>query len=304
MDEEREIGHEAEEDGEHGSVAFPFDRMTVQRFRETFPSARWSDRRKAWIVPGKTAQQRIDRWIAREQSRVDPYAEAKGRDAYAFEPILSPYLSIDKDGFRLRTPYSRKLVEEIRQVSFARWDGAQKVWRVPFASYDDLVDHWQAIEAEAQRCEPEERRKRAEARKGTDEERIARSRAAERKRRRIPLPADDLPPVDRPIAMAPYGIVVVDDVTGELVEPGDITDLYPEFSDDLVWGSWRVPSLEELVHTWPSKAEPTEKERQRGWWLPTIEELREARRTARSRERRMSAQPPASQRRPADRSRP
>lgn len=177
MEEEREIGHEAEEDGEHAAVAFAFDRMTVQRFRETFPRARWSDTRKAWIVPGKTARRRIDRWMAREQSRLDPYAEAKGRDAYAFEPILSPYLSVDKDGFRVRTPYSRKLVEEIRQVPFARWDGAEKAWRVPFSSYDDLVDHWQAIEAEAQRCEPEERRKRAEARKGTDEERIARRRS-------------------------------------------------------------------------------------------------------------------------------
>lgn len=231
--------------------------------------------------------------MAREQSRLDPYAEAKGRDAYAFEPILSPYLSVDKDGFRVRTPYSRKLVEEIRQVPFARWDGAEKAWRVPFSSYDDLVDHWQAIEAEAQRCEPEERRKRAEARKGTDEERIARRRTAERKRSRIPLPADDLPPLDRPIATTAYGIVVVDDVTGELVDPGEISDLYPDFHGDRVWGAWRVPSLEELIHTWASKAESTEHERQRGWWLPTIEELREARRTARSRERRMVAQPSA-----------
>ncbi|MBN9056534.1 MAG: hypothetical protein J0H80_22825 [Rhizobiales bacterium] len=293
MDEEREIGHEAEEDGENAAIAFPFDRMTVQRFRETFPRARWSDTRKAWIVPGKTARRRIDRWMAKEQSRVDPYAEAKGRDAYAFEPILSPYLSVDRDGFRVRTPYSRKLVEEIRQVPFARWDGAEKAWRVPFSSYDDLVDHWQAIEAEAQRCEPEERRKRAEARKGTDEEKMARRRTAERKRRRIPLPAEDLPPLDRPIATGLYGLIVVDDVTGELVDPGEISDLYPDFHDDRVWGAWRVPSLEELVHTWPSKVEPADYERQRGWWLPTIEELREARRTARSRERRMVAQPSA-----------
>nr|WP_312420820.1 hypothetical protein [Shinella sp.] len=164
---------------------------------------------------------------------------------------------------------------------------------MPFSSYDDLVDHWQAIEAEAQRCEPEERRKRAEARKGTDEERIARRRTAERKRSRIPLPADDLPPLDRPIATTAYGIVVVDDVTGELVDPGEISDLYPDFHGDRVWGAWRVPSLEELIHTWASKAESTEHERQRGWWLPTIEELREARRTARSRERRMVAQPSA-----------
>ena len=291
MDEEREIGHEAEEDGEHAAVAFPFDRMTVQRFRETFPRARWSDRRKAWIVPGTTARRRIDRWMAREQSRLDPYAEAKGRDAYAFEPILSPYLSIDRDGFRIRTPYSRKLVEEIRQVPFARWDSTEKAWRVPFSSYDDLVDHWQAIEAEAQRCEPEERRKRAEARKGTDEERLARRRAAERKRRRIPLPAEDLPPLDRPIATATYGIIVVDDVTGELAEPDEVSDLYPDFPDDRVWGAWRVPSLEELVHTWPSTVEPGEYERQRGWWLPSLDEMREARRAARSRERRMMSQP-------------
>jgi hypothetical protein len=292
MDEERQIADEAEEDGENAAIAVPFDRMTVQRFRETFPRARWSDRRNAWIVPGKTARRRIDRWVAREQSRVDPYAEAKGRDAYAFEPILSPYLSVDKDGFRIKTPYSRKLVEEIRQVPFARWDGAEKAWRVPFSSYDDLVDHWQAIEAEAQRCEPEERRKRAEARKGTDEERLARRRAAERKRRRIPLPAEDLPPLGRPIATTLYGIIIVDDVTGELVDPDEISDLYPDFPDDRVWGTWRVPSLDELVHTGPSKVEPGEHERRRGWWLPAIEELREARRSARSRERRMAAQPP------------
>lgn len=142
MADDVEIDHEDKGAGERVSVAFPFDRMTVQRFREAFPRARWSDRRKAWIVPGTTARRRIDRWLAREDARVDPYAEGKGRDAYAFEPILSPYLNVDKDGFRIRTPFSRKVVEEIRQVPFARWDGEHKVWRVPFASYDDLVDRW------------------------------------------------------------------------------------------------------------------------------------------------------------------
>jgi hypothetical protein len=282
---------EGDDGGERAAIVFPFDRMTVQRFRETFPRARWSDRRKAWIVPGKTARRRIDRWLAEEESRLDPYANAKGRDAYAFEPILSPYLSVDKDGFRIRTPYSRKLVEEIRLVPFARWDGAEKVWHVPFASYDDLVDHWKTIEAEAQYCEPEERQKRAEARKGTDEDRKSRRHAAERKRRRIPLPAEDLPPLDRPVATALYGIIVLDDITGELVDPGEISDLHPNFPDDRVWGTWRLPSLDELVHTWPSKAEPREHDLKRGWWLPTKEELREARRTAKSRERRMVSLP-------------
>ncbi len=284
-DAEPEIG-DGDDGDERAAVSFPFDRMTVQRFRQEFPRARWSDRRKAWLVPGKTARRRFDRWMAKEESRADPFAEEKGRDAFAFEPILSPYLSVDKDGFRIRTPYSRKLVEEIRQVPFARWYGDHKVWRVPFASYDELVHHWQAIEAEAQRCEPEERRKRAEARKGTEGERKARRRSAERRRRRIPLPADDLPPLDRPIATAAYGIIVVSDITGELVEHEEVTDLYPDIADDHIWGSWRAPSLEELVRTWPSKATSQDDERRRGWWFPTIEELRDARRAARSRERR------------------
>ena len=161
---------------------------------------------------------------------------------------------------------------------------------MPFASYDELVQHWQAIEAQAQRCEPEERRKRAEARKGTEDERKARRRSAERRRRRIPLPADDLPPLDRPIATAAYGILVVSDITGELVEHKEVADLYPDVPDEQVWGSWRVPSLEDLVHTWPAKATARDEERRRGWWFPTIDELRDARRAARSRERRAAQQ--------------
>ncbi|TIW73561.1 MAG: hypothetical protein E5V58_10135, partial [Mesorhizobium sp.] len=31
---------------------FPFDRMAVERFRQAFPRARWSDERKSWFVPG------------------------------------------------------------------------------------------------------------------------------------------------------------------------------------------------------------------------------------------------------------
>nr|WP_069062401.1 hypothetical protein [Sinorhizobium sp. RAC02] len=293
MVDDDEISGDAVEVDERATVSFPFDRMTVQRFREAFPRARWSDRRKAWIVPGTTARRRIDRWLAKEESRVDPYAEEKGRDAYAFEPILSPYLSADRDGFRIRTPFSHKLIAEIRQVPLARWDREHKVWRVPFASYDDLVDRWEAIEAEAQRNEPEERRKRAAARKGTDEERLSRRRAAERKRRRIPLPGDDLPLLDRPLATRLYGIVVLIDITGELVERDEIADLYRDIAEDHVWGLWRTPSLEELVQTWPSKKVPEEHEHQRGWWLPTLEELREARRTARAHERSVRREAPA-----------
>lgn len=286
MGDETELHHE-EESGRPGeSVAFPFDRMSVQRFRETFPRARWSDERKAWFVPGTTARRRIDRWLAREASRADAFADEKGRDAFEFEPILSPYLDVVEDGFRVRTPYSRTIVDELRQVPFARWDVDLRVWHIPFASYDDLLRHWKRIEEAAKRNEPEERRKRAEARKGTDEDKRSRRRASERRRHRIPVPENDLPPLDRPVATRSYGIIVVSEVTGELIEATTVADLYPDLRDEHVWAVWRSASLEELIHTWPAKKEPGEYENSRGWWQPTIEELREARRKARFRERR------------------
>jgi hypothetical protein len=158
------------------TIAFAFDRMAVARFRETFPNARWSDSLQAWTVPGKTARRRIIRWLASEDARRSPFEEDKGRDAYEFEPILSPYLQVHDHGFRVRTPYSRMIIEELRQIPFARWNGDEKVWEIPFSSYDDLQHRWKVIEEAAKRNEPEERRKRAEARKGTDEEARARRR--------------------------------------------------------------------------------------------------------------------------------
>jgi hypothetical protein len=267
------------------TVSFPFDRMTVQRFRETFPQARWSDSLGAWTVPGKTAQRRVALWRAKEAARTDLFATEKGRDAYHWEPILSRYLEVSDWGFRIRTPYSRTVVEELRQIPYSRWNGEQRVWEVPFASYDELQARWQAIEEAAMRAEPEERRKRAEARKGSDEEAQSRRRTAERRRRRLPVPSDDLPPLERPVGTTAHGVVVVCETSGELVEPDELAALYPQASHDHVWCTWRLPTLEELVHTWPSKHPVDAVAKTRGWWQPTMEELREARRAAKTRER-------------------
>ncbi|TDK32350.1 hypothetical protein E2F50_18040 [Rhizobium deserti] len=268
------------------TVSFPFDRMTVARFRETFPRARWDDNLQAWTVPGSTAKRRIDRWLAKETDRRIPFDDEKGRDAYHFEPILSPYLEVFHRGFRIRTPYSRTVVDELRQVPFARWNGDEKAWEVPFASYDDLQHRWMAIEEAAKRNEPQERQKRAEARKGTEEEAKARRRTAERKRRRLPVPVDELPPLERPVSTTAYGILVFTEVTGELIDPREVEDHHPGVDDQHVWAGWRHATLEELVHTWPARDEPDEEERIQGWWQPTLEELRAARRAAKARERR------------------
>lgn len=269
-------------------VSFPYDRMTVEQFRRRFPRARWSDDRKAWFVPGRTASRRIGRWLAELEAEADAHADAKGRDAFAFDPIDSPYLELGRAGFRIRTPYSKTVVDELREVPFSRWDGDLRLWHVPFRSYEDLRRRWAAIEPAARRNEPEERRRRAEERKGTEQDRRSRLRAAERKRHRYPIPADDLPPIDRPVATS-YGIVVFTEITGELVDPGRVADFYPGVNEDDLWGYWRVPTFEELVRTWPAKTPPLQGAR---WWLPTIEELRPARRAARSRDARKRAKTP------------
>ncbi|TIL79588.1 MAG: hypothetical protein E5Y76_07320, partial [Mesorhizobium sp.] len=105
-----------------GALAnFPYDRMTVERFREEFPRARWSDERRSWFVPGKTAARRIDRWLAREAELLAIHADSKGRDAYAFDPISSPYLEV-ADDLRIRTPYSKTVLRELREIPWAGWD--------------------------------------------------------------------------------------------------------------------------------------------------------------------------------------
>jgi hypothetical protein len=134
-------------DGAPGATAaFPYDRMTVERFR-------------AWFVPGRTAERRLTAWSGREWTGVLAHADERGRDAFAFEPVESPYLETTDD-LVVRTPYSRAVVAELRAVPWARWDPASKAWRVPFRSLEELRRRWPAIEDAARRAEPAERRKR------------------------------------------------------------------------------------------------------------------------------------------------
>ncbi|RUV35736.1 hypothetical protein EOD29_31545, partial [Mesorhizobium sp. M1A.T.Ca.IN.004.03.1.1] len=92
-----------------------------------------------------------------------------------------PYLTLAKTGFRIRTPYSKTVIDELHEVPFARWDGDLHLWHVPFRSYEELRRRWPGIEAAARRNEPDERRRRAEERKGTEQEMRRRLRAAERR---------------------------------------------------------------------------------------------------------------------------
>lgn len=273
---------------EGAEASLEFDRMTIERFRSTFPNARWSEERKSRWVPGKTADRRIARWRALEQSRADVHADAKGRDAFTFDPIVSNYLDPQAE-LIVRTPYSRSVVEELRQVPFARWDDVRKAWVIPYRGYGELRQRWPEIEEAARRAEPEERRRRREEARGTDAWHLIQRRTAERRKRRFPVPVNDMPPSDRPVSTNEYGVICFVETSGELVEPESLS-LYPsaDLSRDLVWAMWRPATLEELIHVWPSKSGPTASEIARGWWLPTKPELVDVRKAAKSRSRRHS----------------
>lgn len=275
-------------DPEGAEASLEFDRMTIERFRSTFPDARWSDEKQAWWVPGKTADRRIARWRALEQSRADVHADAKGRDAFEFDPIVSGYLEAQAE-LIVRTPYSRSVVDELRQVPFARWDDVRKAWVIPYRGYEELKRRWSEIEKAARRAEPEERRRRREEARGTNAWHLTQRRAAERRKRRFPVPFDDMPPFDRPVSTNEYGVICFVETSGELVE-SESHSLYPSVdpSRDLVWALWRPATLEELIHLWPAKSGPTASEIARGWWLPTRPELVDARKAAKSRSRQRS----------------
>lgn len=278
------IGIQGPVEGKAGATAaFPYDRMTVERFRSAFPGARWRDDLRAWFVPGSTAERRLNRWLGREMAGVLAYADDRGRDAFSFQPIESRYLEA-ADDLRVRTPYSKTVVEELRAVPWAWWDGDLKAWRVPFRSWEDLQKRWPTIEAAAQRNEPAERQKRQQDRKGTPAQQEAALKTAERRRHRYPIPAEALPPLDR-VIMTHLRAVVFTDITGELVEDDIAKGFYPDVSTvgtTLVWATWRKPTHDELVKAWPARWAADTRDFARGWWQPTIEELRVERRQAAS----------------------
>lgn len=278
-------------DGRAGATAsFPYDRLTVERFRAAFPQARWRDDLGAWFVPGTTAERRLKVWSGREWTGVLAHADERGRDAFAFDPLTSPYLEV-ADDLEVRTPYSRAVVAELRMVPWARWDPASKAWRVPFRSVEELRRRWPAIEDAARRAEPGERRKREADRRASPEHADRLAEAAERRRNRYPVPEDALPPLGR-VLMTHLGCTVFEAVTGEVVEPSVADRFYPGVvaaTGTLIWATRRRPTHEELVQAWPAREAAGPAEIARGWWQPTIEVLREERRRTASLERAQAA---------------
>ncbi|ADY67917.1 hypothetical protein AGROH133_14509 (plasmid) [Agrobacterium tumefaciens] len=210
----------------------------------------------------------------------------KGQGCVRLRADRKPLLEAAPSGLQIRTPYSRTVVTEIREIPLARWDADSRLWTVPYRSMEDLRRRWPAIEAAAERNEPHVRKALREALKGTEEERAAKARASERRRIRYPVPVDDMPPFERAIGTH-AGVVIFTETQGELADPEIVTAVYfqPPSDEEYVWAAWRPGSLEELVTTWPARTPPGEREAARGWWVPNLDELRVARQKARSKRR-------------------
>ncbi|HEY8381186.1 MAG TPA: hypothetical protein VIL09_03445 [Microvirga sp.] len=280
--------HVKEAEGERpGAFAsFPYDRELVQRFREAFPRARWRTDEECWFVPGTTAVARLNVWISQELDALDRHADAKGRDAFQFEPLESPYLHVGDD-LQVRTPYAQAIVEAIRQIPWARWDPDERIWRVPFRSYEGLKARWPEIEEAARYNEPEARRRRQQERKAAGAEPARDPLAADRRQRRYPVPGDDLPPMDEPVAAGPFGVVVFEDVETTPLGAEEAAR-YPHIGNPAgyVWARWRMPTVREAYRARPIReADDAALSATRGWRLPTAEDLKERLRRLRAVER-------------------
>jgi hypothetical protein len=257
-------------------AAFPYDRELVRRFRAAFPQARWREQGH-WFVPGVRAEQRLTRWMAQELEALDRHADAKGRDEFVFDPLESAYLE-PADELIVRTPYSRTVVEQLRATPWARWDPAERAWRVPYRSYRELRRRWPEIEAAARRNEPEARKARAS---GRTPDPAARQRQADRRRRRYPVPGDDLPPFGEPVGTH-AGVLVFEGVEADPVDAADAVAYSHSAAEPNrhVWGLWRPPSFRELRAAKPGHGCRPEEEA-RGWWAAGVDEIDEARRRLR-----------------------
>jgi hypothetical protein len=268
-------------------AAFPYDRDLVRRFRDRFPRARWRADEERWFVPGTTAVRRLNTWMAQELETLDRHADAKGRDAFIFEPLESSYLTI-ADDLKVRTPYSRTIVEALRSIPWAHWDPEERIWRVPFRSYEELKLRWPEIEEAARRNEPEARRRRREEQREQASEETSQIQA-ERRRRRYPVPGDDLPPLGFPLATDRWGVVVFEAIDVDPVGEPSMANLYAHVQGDpgcYVWAHWRMPTLQEIYRTKPAQAEEDPAVRlARGWWWASRDELQERARKLREVER-------------------
>jgi hypothetical protein len=278
----------SEDDERPGAYAvFPYDRDLVRRFRDSFPRARWRAGEERWFVPGTTAVRRLNTWMAQELDTLDRHADAKGRDAFIFEPLESPYLTI-ADDLEVRTPYSRTVVDALRSIPWAHWDSEERIWRVPFRSYEELKLRWPEIEEAARRNEPEARRKRREEQKAQASEETSRIQA-ERRRSRYPVPGDDLPPLGFPLSTNRWGVVVFEAVDIDPIDEPSTIGLYAHVQGEpsrYVWAHWRMPTLQEIYRTRPVRAEEDPGVRcARGWWWASRDELQERARKLREVER-------------------
>lgn len=136
----------------------------------------------------------------------DRYAEAKARDALAFEPLPQrPWLNIGSTGITVRVNYAEALSQLLRALPGARWDAATRSWRYPFSAADDIrkiVGRIDALAARANESADEETR-RSKSRRLQAAAEIAAERQERARRRAAAIPMAFSREYLSPIAGAP-----------------------------------------------------------------------------------------------------
>lgn len=188
-------------------------------------------------MPGRNAEKRISSWLAKLEVEADAFADEKGRDAFAFDPIESPCLDASQSELRVRITLFEDRGRRASGSAILALGRRQSLLccSVPFIRGSSTPLAWPAIETAARRNEPDVRKARYQARKGTEIAEASKARARERRRKRYPVPLADHPPLARAVATR-IGVVVFTGTDGEIAEPETVAAYYfPNDVGELVW---------------------------------------------------------------------
>ena len=128
------------------AVVFPYDKELIASLKKTFPHARWDSRYKRWLIPGKTADKGVDRWIETLTPALAEREYSIQNALFELAGIESKRVTRGRDHLILRVPYHPELVALISAFVGATWDSDDKTWSVALYFAPEVLDALPRIE--------------------------------------------------------------------------------------------------------------------------------------------------------------
>ncbi len=114
-------------------VKFKYDKEQVETVKK-IDGRRWHPDEKMWSIPFSSV--RAFRGFCEEFCLpTDVLVDVPDSD-----PVVEPEISKVANGYQVRFPYDRDLVQRVREIPTARFDRQKKVWFVENSAKEDLVD--------------------------------------------------------------------------------------------------------------------------------------------------------------------